>query len=61
MKPRILFVDDEPKLLKSVERMLHQQSREWDVVFYSDPLAAWERIQQGGIDAVVSFRQGCVN
>jgi len=33
MKNRILFVDDEPQVLQGLRRMLHPQSREWEMYF----------------------------
>jgi len=33
MKTRILFVDDEPKVLQGLKRMLHRLRSEWDMTF----------------------------
>ncbi|MFH1567660.1 MAG: HD domain-containing phosphohydrolase [Gemmatimonadota bacterium] len=33
MKPRVLFVDDEPALLEGIEMMLYRQRQRWDMVF----------------------------
>lgn len=54
MKPCILFVDDEPNVLKSLERMLRHYSSRWNLLFFEDSQAAWERVQAGGVDAVVT-------
>jgi putative nucleotidyltransferase with HDIG domain len=43
---KILFVDDEPKLLEGLQRMLRTKRREWDMTFVtsaSDALAAMEK------------------
>ena len=39
MKGDILFVDDEPKLLEGLERMLRGQSQEWVMDFSSNGAA----------------------
>ena len=33
MKKRILFVDDEPRVLHGLRWMLHSQTREWELHF----------------------------
>lgn len=51
---RILFVDDEPAILKSLQRMVRSYSIEAETETASSADAALERILQGGIDVVVS-------
>jgi putative two-component system response regulator len=51
---KILFVDDDQRVLDAFRRMLRSHRQEWDMVYHSDPRAAWEDLQQGGFDAVVS-------
>ncbi|WP_417788724.1 DNA-binding response regulator [Terasakiella pusilla] len=55
MKPRILFVDDEPLLLEGIRRSLgpaHQ--RDWEMVFETDPVAAVELHRLKSFDVVVT-------
>ncbi|MEZ6117600.1 MAG: response regulator [Pirellulaceae bacterium] len=54
MKQRVLFIDDELAALKAYERCLRSHQDEWDMVFDSCPLAAWERLQNSPFDTVVS-------
>ncbi|WP_420417882.1 DNA-binding response regulator [Pacificispira sp.] len=39
-KPKIAFVDDEPKLLSSLRRALRDRREDWDMAFHDDPQAA---------------------
>ena len=43
MKRRILFVDDEPKVLRGLQRTLHDQTDEWDMTFATSAAEATER------------------
>lgn len=55
VKPRILFVDDEPLLLKGIRRTLglvHQ--RDWEMVFETDPVMAVELQRARSFDVVVT-------
>jgi len=54
MKKRILFVDDEPRVLEALRRILRSQREIWEMTFVGRPEAAWERLAAGGYDAVVS-------
>ena len=40
LRPRILFVDDEPWVLEGLRRALHDVSSHWDMTFLSDPQEA---------------------
>lgn len=51
---RILFVDDEPKILTGLRRMLHSQRREWEMEFAEGGVEAIKRLQAGPFDVVVS-------
>lgn len=51
---RILFVDDEPRILDGLRRMLHTQRREWDMVFATGGAAALEVFGERGFDVVVT-------
>ena len=54
MKKQLLFVDDEQLVLDALRRAMHSQRLVWEGTYLSDPLAAWERLQEGGFDAVVA-------
>lgn len=51
---RILFVDDEPNILRFYERSLRREKSAWSLEFASCPVEAWKRIQSEPFDAVVS-------
>jgi HD-like signal output (HDOD) protein/ActR/RegA family two-component response regulator len=53
-RKRILFVDDEPKMLRSLERMLRFQQREWEMAFVSGAPEALDRLRLERFDIVVS-------
>lgn len=53
MKKRILFVDDEPKVLQGLQRALRSQTDMWDMFYVSDGAKAIELLNQGDYDAVV--------
>jgi YesN/AraC family two-component response regulator len=54
MKPRILFVDDDPLVLQSIERALHPLWHEWEIRCVQSGEAALERLAQEPFDVVVS-------
>lgn len=54
MKSRILFVDDEPRVLDALRRMVRGKSAEWDCSFASSAREAWETIFRHEIDAVIT-------
>ncbi len=51
---RILFVDDEEKMVDSLRRILRPQEKRWDMSFETDPLAAVELFKHQAFDIVVS-------
>ncbi len=51
---RVLFVDDEPMVLKSLETLLRPQRRRWEMVFVTSAAAAVKSLQQQPFDVVVS-------
>jgi DNA-binding NarL/FixJ family response regulator len=53
-KPRILFVDDEPRVLEGLRRTMHKHTGRWDMEFLSDPGAALESMRALPYDVVVS-------
>ncbi|MCP4543843.1 MAG: response regulator [Chloroflexi bacterium] len=53
MKKRILFIDDEPKVLQGLQRALRSQTDAWDMVYVADVAKAGELLNQDRYDAVV--------
>lgn len=51
MTRRILVVDDEPSLRRSLERALRAMG--YDVVTVGDPLLAYELLEAGGFDLIL--------
>ncbi|MGA9884830.1 MAG: response regulator [Candidatus Acidiferrales bacterium] len=51
---RILFVDDEPKILEGLQRTLRSQRHEWEVAFASGGEAALTMLSAAPFDVVVS-------
>ncbi len=54
MKKRILFVDDEPRVLKGFERMLRVMRHEWDMAFAESRERALALLDTESFDVVVS-------
>ena len=53
MKKRILFVDDEPRLLQGLQRMLRDRNDMWDLVFVSSAAEAQKLLVQEDFDVAV--------
>jgi putative nucleotidyltransferase with HDIG domain len=53
-KKRVLFVDDEPKVLDGLQRMLRKMRDEWDMEFTTSGAEALEAIDKQPFDVVVS-------
>lgn len=53
-KKRIMFVDDEPNILKSFQRMLHDMRGEWEMTFVSSAREALEKLAEEDFDVLVS-------
>jgi HD-like signal output (HDOD) protein/CheY-like chemotaxis protein len=51
---RILFVDDESKILDGIRRMLHADRSRWDMQFAAGGEAALQACEAGSFDVVVS-------
>lgn len=51
---RILFVDDEPKVLEGLQRMLRPQRKEWEMVFVSSGAAAISALASQPFDVIVT-------
>ena len=53
-KTRILFVDDEPKILSGLQRMLRGENRRWDMVFCTNAQEALTRMAEQPFDVIVT-------
>ncbi len=53
MKPGILFVDDEPRVLRGLQRMLYAESGAWRLAFVTCTAEARARLSEEPYDAVV--------
>ena len=53
-KQKILFVDDEPHFLSSIERMLHAYQAKWDLDFATSVDEAYTKVLNKNYDAIVS-------
>ena len=53
-KRRILFVDDEPLVLKGLQRTLRKRRAEWETVFASNGKEALDILDQQPMDVIVS-------
>lgn len=53
-RPRILFVDDETRVLDGLRRSLHRHAGRWDMEFLDDPAAALAAFRAAPFDVVVS-------
>jgi response regulator RpfG family c-di-GMP phosphodiesterase len=51
---KILFVDDDRRVLDAYRRIFRPHRGNWEMVYQCDPTAAWEELQQSQFDAVVS-------
>jgi HD-like signal output (HDOD) protein len=51
---RILFVDDEPKILRSLERVMRSRSRDWSFCFAEGGAAALDALSSGPFDVLVT-------
>lgn len=51
---RILFVDDEPRVLDGLRRSLRGKRKQWDLVFADSGAAALEELGRASFDVVVS-------
>ena len=51
---KILFVDDEPNVLRGIRRMLHSMEGEWDIEFVTGGHKALERMAEKEFDVLVT-------
>ena len=50
----ILFVDDEPGMLKAFERLLHPERHRWEMIFASSMAAALDMLRERAVDVLVT-------
>jgi HD-like signal output (HDOD) protein/FixJ family two-component response regulator len=50
----ILFVDDEPGMLKAFERLLHPERHRWEMIFASSMPAALGKLGERAVDVLVT-------
>jgi HD-like signal output (HDOD) protein len=51
---RLLFVDDEPRVLQGLRQSLRGKRKVWDMVFAEGPTSALAELEQGRFDAIIS-------
>jgi HD-like signal output (HDOD) protein len=51
---RILFVDDEPRVLQGMQNSLRKQRHAWDMVFAPGPEAALAELERGSFDVIIT-------
>lgn len=51
---RVIFVDDEPRVLEGLKRMLRPKRNEWDMTFVGSGQAALEALKAGPCEVVVT-------
>lgn len=54
MSARILFVDDEPRVLNGLKRLLHPHRGEWDMEFAGNADRAMAVLESGPVDVLVT-------
>jgi len=54
LKKRILFVDDEPMVLKGIQRTLHKMRDVWDMTFASSAAEALVVLDNNPMDVIIS-------
>ena len=51
---KLLFVDDEPRILQAMQRQLHSMRGEWQMTFVGSGQQALETLSQEGADVIVT-------
>ena len=54
MKQRILFVDDEPNILRGLQRSLRPLRNLWEMTFVEGAFSALECLEKESFDVIVS-------
>jgi HD-like signal output (HDOD) protein len=53
-RARIVFVDDDELVLRSIRRLLRGKEKDWDLVFVTDGHAALRELDRAPVDVIVS-------
>jgi HD-like signal output (HDOD) protein len=53
-RARIVFVDDDELVLRSIRRLLRGKEKDWDLVFLTDGYAALRELDRSPVDVLVS-------
>jgi putative nucleotidyltransferase with HDIG domain len=53
-RTKVLFVDDEPRILNGLRRMLRPARSEWEMVFLDDGAAALEHLERAPVQVIVA-------
>jgi HD-like signal output (HDOD) protein len=53
-RARIIFVDDDELVLRSIRRLLRGKEKDWDLVFLTDGHAALRELDRAPVDVIVS-------
>lgn len=54
VRPRVVFVDDDPLVLRSIRRLMERRLKAWDLGFFETGAEALESIRENPADVVVS-------
>lgn len=53
MKRKIIFADDQTKVLRGLQRMLHDENRTWDMTFVANPFEVTKLLRQNHYDVAL--------
>ncbi len=51
---RIMFVDDELSVIKSLKRTFRKYDKEWKMYFFTNPLEAFESLKENNVDVIIT-------
>ena len=54
IKLRIMFVDDELSVIKSLKRTFRKYSKQWKMFFFTNPLEAFESLKENPVDVIIT-------
>jgi CheY-like chemotaxis protein len=54
LKYKILFVDDDPRILQGLQRMLHYMRKDWDMKFLEGGETVLAMLEQEKVDVLVT-------
>ncbi len=53
-KLRIMFVDDELSVIKSLKRTFRKYAKEWKMYFFTNPIEAFESLEKNEVDIIIT-------